>query len=164
MLRRSTILVLVVGSLFVPALALATGGISGYGAHGGFSSGPSQVVLGGQFSIADAAPRLDFVPGLDLGFGDNQTIVSVNGDFHYRFDIGRVTWQPYAGAGVAIHFVSIDVAGPYEDRTQTLGGGDFILGVQAPSAHGGEFFGEAKFGFGDGPDFKLLAGMHFTGR
>lgn len=37
--------------------------------------------------------------------------IGFSGDLHYRFTISGATWQPYAGGGVALHFVSFDNAG-----------------------------------------------------
>ena len=62
----------------------------------------SDLVFGGHLQWGDVAPQLDFVPGVDLGFGDHQTTVSLNGDFHYRLDT-HSEWQPYLGGGGSFH-------------------------------------------------------------
>ena len=147
---------------FLPTTALAAGSsFQTYGPHIGFSSGPSQVVLGGQLQMGDVAPSIDFVPSVDLGLGDGVTVVSLNGDFHYRFTISGATWQPYAGGGVAIHFFSVDNAGPGGDASDSVAGGTAVFGADVPTKSGSRFFVEGKIGLGDGPDFKAIAGWHF---
>lgn len=144
----------------VPAAAWANA-FQTAGPHLGFSDDPSQVVFGGQLQMGDVAPNLDFVPGVDLGIGDDLTIVSLNGDFHYRFIIEGWTWQPYAGGGVAIHFISWDNPGPLQDDSDTRAEGTAIFGADVPTRTGSRFFLEGKIGLGDGPDLKILAGWHF---
>ena len=146
----------------LPSSAFAAGSaFQTYGPHIGFSSGPSQLVLGGQLQMGDVAPNLDFVPSIDLGIGDNRTIVSLNGDFHYRFSISGATWQPYAGGGVALHFVSFDNPGPGGDDSDTRAGGTLVVGADVPTKRGSRFFVEGKIGLADSPDFKAIAGWHF---
>lgn len=149
-------------ALLVPTGAFAAShSFSTLGPHLGFSSDPGQVLFGGQLEFGEVAPQLDFVPGVDLGFGDHFTVVSLNGDFHYRIPLEGTKWQPYAGAGIALHFISTDVIGPGIDRSTTDGGGSLILGADVPTAAGNRFFAEAKFGLGDGPSFKMIAGWNF---
>jgi hypothetical protein len=137
------------------------GAFTEFGPHFGFSSGPSQLVVGGHLEIVDVAPDVDFVPSVDLGFGDNTTLVSINGDLHYRFHVQGQRWQPYAGAGVGIHFYSRDNLGPGRDNSETSAGGHFIVGADVPTKTGSRFFTEIKLGFSGGPDFKALAGWSF---
>ena len=67
----------------VPVAALASQAVTtGIGPRVGFSSGPDQLVLGGQMSVGEVAPNLTFDPNIDLGFGDNATILAFNLDMH----------------------------------------------------------------------------------
>jgi hypothetical protein len=134
-----------------------------YGPHFGFTSGPDQVVFGGHLQFGDVAPSLDFVPSVDLGFGDDRTAVSINGDFHYRLDTGT-KWQPYLGGGVGIHFISRDNAGPNTDDSYTDTGGHFIAGADVATKSSSRFFVEGRFGFSDSPNFKALVGWSFGGK
>ena len=160
MLRRS---LLALALMAVLPVASSAGSFTAFGPHLGFSQGPDQIVFGGHLQWGDIAPHLDFVPGVDLGFGDNATIVSVNGDFHYRLDT-RTQWQPYVGGGVGIHFVSFDNPGPGPDNSETQGGGHFIAGADVATKGSSRFFAELKLGFGDSPDFRALAGWSFKPR
>lgn len=159
MLRRTLLALALVAAL--PAASLA-GPFTAFGPHLGFSQGPDQFVVGGHLQWGDVAPQLDFVPGIDLGFGDNTTVVSLNGDFHYRIDT-KTTWQPYVGGGVGIHFVSFD-NGPGNNDSDTEAGGHFIAGADVATKGHSRFFAEIKLGFADSPDFKALAGWSFKPR
>jgi hypothetical protein len=144
----------------VPAAAWANP-FQTFGPHIGFSTDPSQVVFGGQLQMGDVAPQIDLVPGVDVGVGDHVTFISLNGDFHYRFVVSGMTWQPYAGAGVAVHMVSWDNPGPGVDSSDTIAEGTLIGGADVPTKGGGRFFVEGKLGLGDGPTLKVMAGWHF---
>ncbi len=158
MIRKLAALLLV--AALAPAAASANA-FQTFGPHLGFSTSPSQVVFGGQLQMGDVAPDIDFVPGLDIGLGDNETLISLNGDFHYRFVVQDMTWQPYAGAGIAVHFISWDNPGPGLDGSDTEAEGTLIGGADVPTKNGSRFFVEGKIGLGKGPDFKLMAGWHF---
>ena len=158
MIRKLAVALVLAAAL--PAAAMASP-FQTFGPHIGFSTDPSQVVFGGQLQMGDVAPNIDFVPGVDLGIGDDLTLISLNGDFHYRFVVSGMTWQPYAGGGVAVHFISWDNPGPIGDDSDTRAEGTLIVGADVPTKNGSRFFVEGKLGLGDGPDFKILAGWHF---
>lgn len=155
------LLITLAALLVIPATSHAAESFSNYGLHFGFGDSPDQVFFGGQFTIGEVGPNIDLVPMIDIGFGDNATIISLNGDFRYRIDVRGQTWQPYAGAGIGFHFVSFDSRGPFEDDSDTYGGGHFIVGVDAPTRSGNRFFTDLKLGIGDSPDLKLEAGWSF---
>ena len=147
----------------VPASALAArpGGVSGIGPQVGFSISPDQLVVGGHLVVGEVAPRLAFVPNLELGFGDNRTLIAMNFDMHYTFQLRDSDWRPYTGAGLGISFLEIDRQPPLDDHSETDVGGNVILGAAAPTRSGNQFFGELRFGLGDIPSLKLLAGWTF---
>jgi hypothetical protein len=157
MLRR---ILVALAMLAVLPVAASAGPFTSYGPEIGFSSGPDQIVVGGHVQVSDVAPQLDFVPGIDLGFGDNQTLVSINGDFRYRIDT-KTQWEPYVGGGFGIHFYSFDNAGPGVDDSDTRAGGHFIAGAAVTTQSNSRFFAELKLGLGDSPDFKAMAGWSF---
>jgi len=157
MMRRFLALSLLV--LLAPAAAHAAGGFQTWGPHIGFSSTPSDVVVGGHLEMGNIAPQVDFVPSVDVGLG-NDTFMSVCGDFRYRIQVPNATWQPYAGAGVALHLFSSGSS----QSNKTEGGGELLVGADVPTKTGNRFFVEGKFGIGDGPSFKALAGWCFPMR
>ena len=156
-------LALTLAALLLPAAAHAASSFSTWGPHVGFSTGPDQVVFGGQLEMGNIAPQVDFVPGVDIGIGDNVTLISINGDFRYRIAVADAKWQPYAGAGVSLHFFSWD-AGYGAHGSETRGGGSLLFGADVPTASGNRFFVEGKIGIGDSPDFKATAGWNFKMR
>jgi hypothetical protein len=160
MIRRASTVLLTL-MMMIAAAASARAGAQEWGPQVGFSSGPDQVVFGGHLAFRDVAPSIDFVPSLDIGIGDHETVFSVNGDFHYRFDV-RSRWQPYAGAGVGLHFVSFD--NDFGGGSDSFGGGSIIVGADVPTNRGSHFYVEGRFGLGDSPDFKALAGWNFAMR
>ena len=135
--------------------------LGGIGPHVGFGVGPEQILLGGQAIIGEIAPSLTFDPGVDLGFGDNETVVSMNFDLHYHFAINNSTWRPYAGAGVAVHFVQFDAPPGVRDDSDTDVGGDLILGAGAPTSSGNRIFAELKVGLSNTYDLRGLVGWNF---
>jgi len=158
MLRRSFFALAIL--VMLPAAASA-GSFSYYGPQLGFSSGPDQFVVGGHLQWNSVAPRLDFAPGIDLGLGGDFTLVSMNGDFHYRIAT-TTSWQPYVGGGVGIHFASVsDGFGSNNNNSDLHAGGHFIAGASIPTQGRSRFFTELKLGFGDSPDLKAIAGWNY---
>jgi hypothetical protein len=154
MLRHSLIALAIL--VLLPA-ASSAGAFTYYGPHMGFQQGPDQTVLGGQLQFNGVAPRVAFVPGIDFGFGQELSLISMNGDFHYGIVTGG-TWQPYVGGGVSLNmFRETDRHGTV---SHTEPGGQFIVGAAVRNQAGGRFFTEFKFGFGDSPDIKMLAGFN----
>jgi hypothetical protein len=147
----------------LPLSALAQGPVvTSYGVRTGFSTNPDQLVLGGQMSIGEVAPNLTFDPNLELGFGDNVTLIAFNLDMHYHFDLQGSTWRPYVGAGAGINWFQFDLPAPFADDSETKVAGSLILGVGVPTQSGNRFFSELKVGLGDWtPDMKLLVGWNF---
>ena len=161
MLRRALFALAILAA--IPAASSAGSPASSFAAFGaelGFIQDPSQFVFGGHLKWVDVAPQLDFVPGIDLGVGDKTTLVSLNGDFHYRLDT-KTQWQPYLGGGVGIHFFSFDNTGPGVDKSATRAGGQFIAGADVATQNNSRFFAELKVGLGDSPNFKAMAGWSF---
>lgn len=143
------------------ATAQAQAVVGGAGPRVGFSTGPDQIVFGGQLIIGEIAPQLTFDPSLEFGFGDNLTLISTNLDLHYHFVVQGSTWRPYAGGGVAIHFVQFDNPAPFGDNSETDIGGSLIVGAGVPTQAGNRFFSELKLGLGDTPDLKIMVGWNF---
>ena len=156
MLRRS---IFALAMLALPAAAFA-GPFTSYGPHVGFSNGPDQFVVGGHLTWSSVAPHVDFVPGLDFGFGSERKLMSFNGDFRYRLATSTA-WRPYLGAGVGIHFIAQDNEGFSFDTGNSSTGGHFIAGADVPTQGRDRFFVEMKLGFSDSPDFRALAGWSF---
>jgi hypothetical protein len=135
--------------------------VGGFGPRVGFGVDPDQVVFGGQAIIGEIAPSLTFDPAVELGFGDHATVITLNFDMHYHFSISGTPWRPYAGAGMEVHFISIDAPPGVQDDSDTDVGGALILGAGAPTQSGNRFFSELKLGLGDTYSVKGLVGWNF---
>jgi hypothetical protein len=162
MLKRLALLVFLGISIAAPVRAAETHQVqTGYGPRVGFSTGPDQLVFGGQLIIGEIAPNITFDPSLEFGFGDHQTVICTNFDLHYHFDVSSSSWRPYAGAGVAINFVTFDSEEFGNKDSETDVGGSLIVGAGVPTKSGNRFFGELKLGIGDNADLKMMVGWNF---
>ena len=147
--------------VLLPAAARA-GPFTYYGPHIGFGQGPDQTVIGGQLQWNGVAPRMAFVPGIDYGFNDISSVMTLNGDFHYQLS-HETAWQPYMGLGAEVN-VWHETQGRNSDGTTTETGGHLIIGAATRNRTGGRFFTELKLGLGDAPDMKLLLGWNLRSR
>jgi hypothetical protein len=156
MFRKLFAIALVAG--LVPAAAHSA---TSYGPRFGVSLDPDQLVFGGQLVVAEVAPNLAFVPNLELGFGDDVTVISLNGDMLYHFALQGTDWTPYAGLGVGVNWISVDLPAPAGDNSDTEVGLNVVLGTEVPTKRGNAFFAELRFGVGDIPEIKIIAGWNF---
>lgn len=161
MMTRSGFIALAL-TLLLPVAAMAQpAAVTSIGPRVGFSVDPDQFVFGGQLSVGPIAPSLMFVPSLELGFGDNRTVVAGNFDLDYQFAVRRSAWRPYIGAGMGINNETLNR--PFaDDITDTNVGGNIIFGATASTRRGTRFFSELRLGLGDIPSLKLLAGWNFN--
>ena len=144
----------------VLALALvalpASASAQGPGIRGGVSIDPDQFYVGGHFETDALVDRLHFRPNVEVGIGDDLTLVGLNFEFAYKFP-SRGNWRAYAGGGPAINFYSFDDHGRGGDDSDTEPGVNFLFGVEART---GLFF-EFKVGAIDSPDLKFGVGWTF---
>ena len=120
------------------------------GVQGGLSVDPDQVFVGGHLWTSPLVDRLRFRPGVDVGFGDNVTLVALNFDFTYGF-ASRTPWSLYVGAGPAVNFYKFD------NNSDMRGGFNFIIGGQQRDG----LFAEVKIGVMDSPNLKFGVGYTF---
>lgn len=133
------------------------------GPRAGFTIDPDQFTFGGQFETSPFVPALSFVPSVEVGVGDDWTVVALNADFHYHFAISGSIWGPYVGGGLGVNVMHFDYETPWfrVEGDDTEVGANLILGVTVPTRTGSRFFTEARFGLGDIPETKLMAGWNF---
>ena len=120
------------------------------GVQGGVSVDPDQGFIGGHVETSPLVDRVRFRPGVDIGFGDDVTLVGINLDFTYAFTANR-PWNIYAGGGPAINWYN------YENDSEAEAGFNFLVGAKTRD---GLFF-EMKIGVGDSPDLKFGVGYTF---
>jgi len=153
---------LAVGALvLLPVTAFAEPLVTSAGPRAGASITPDQLVVGGQLSTQGFAPDWSFDPSLELGFGDNQTVVAFNLDAYYHLRLAGSDWRPYVGGGLGVDFSSFDEPPGVHDRTSTDIGLNVVGGFIAPTTSGNRWFGELRFGVGDIPTLKLMFGINF---
>jgi hypothetical protein len=145
--------------VLLPAAASA-GPFTYYGPHIGFGQGPDQTLIGGQLQWNGVAPRMAFVPGVDYGFNDLSSVLTLNGDFHYNLSYSTA-WQPYVGLGAEMNVWHDNASG---DPGVTQSGAHLIVGAATRNRSGGRFFTELKLGLGDSPDMKMLLGWNLRSR
>ena len=121
------------------------------GVRGGLSVDPDQFYFGGHLETSPLVDRLYFRPNLELGLGDDVTLLSANMEFVYKFP-SRSGWSIYAGAGPALNIYMVDDA-----DSDTDAGLNLLVGVEKSS---GLFF-EFKIGAIDSPDVKFGVGWTF---
>lgn len=134
-----------VGLSSVPAQAQVTPGI-----RAGVSVDPDQFYVGGHIETAALVDRLHFRPNVEVGFGDNLTLVALNFEFVYRF-ASRRPWHIYAGAGPAVNLALRD------GGDSTDAGFNILFGAENRR---GLFF-EFKVGASHSPDLKFGVGYAF---
>lgn len=123
------------------------------GVRGGISIDPDQGYFGLHLETSPLVDRLHFRPNVEVGLGDDLTLVAVNMEFIYRFNARR-QWRMYAGGGPALNIYKFDRS----DDTNTEGGLNLLVGVENRN---GLFF-EVKVGAIDSPDVKF--GVGYTWR
>jgi hypothetical protein len=138
---RAACLAIALGLWVSPALA------QGPGVRAGVSLDPDQFYFGGHIETDPLVDRLRFRPNVEIGVGDDVTIVAFNFEFAYHFP-SRRPWNLYAGAGPALNLVDT------EQDTDPEGGFNILLGAQ----HRGGLFFEFKVGTIDSPDVKFGVG------
>jgi hypothetical protein len=123
------------------------------GVRAGVSVNPDQFYFGGHAETAPLVGNLRFRPNLEVGVGDNTTLVAFNIEFAYHFP-SQSSWHAYAGAGPALNFIRRG------GETNSEGGLNLLIGVQ----HAGGLFAEFKVGTLDSPDVKMGVGYAFKWR
>jgi len=132
-----------------PALA-QDGGI-----RGGISVDPDQFYFGGHLETSPLIDRLYFRPNVEVGFGDDMTLIGANMEFVYKFSTNR-SLNLYAGGGPALNIFMFE--GDGDNDSETEAGMNVLVGAETSR---GLFF-EFKIGFIDSPDFKF--GVGYTWR
>ena len=120
------------------------------GVRAGMSVEPDQVYFGGHLETSALVDRLHFRPNVEVGFGNNLTLLTANMEFVYKFRSSG-GWGLYAGGGPTLNIYMVD------DDSSSEAGVNFLVGVENRN---GLFF-EFKAGAIDSPDFKFGVGWTF---
>ena len=120
------------------------------GVQGGVSLEPNQFYFGGHVETPPLADMVHFRPNVEIGLGDDVTVVGLNFEFVYRFPTQR-PWGLYAGGGPALNVINA------KGDAHSEGGFNIVLGV----THRDGLFVEVKGGALDSPNFKVGVGYSF---
>lgn len=116
----------------------------------GASLDPDQFFVGGHYETPAIAERIHFRPNIEIGFGQDLTVTTVNFELVYKF-ASRGAWNVYGGGGPALNLIHRDG----DDRS--AGGFNILVGAE----HREGLFGEIKAGAIDSPNFKITIGWTF---
>jgi hypothetical protein len=158
---KKTILCTLIFSLLcaLPALAFNRGaGFKGIGPRVGLTLNPDQIHVGGHIDFGDIADNLMMLANVEVGFGDDITLISPSFEMDYRFRSDWGAWTPYLGGGIGPIFYSVDNGGSGSDLALYLQAG---IGRGSATSQSGHFFLEGKLGLVDAPDAKFTVGWTF---
>jgi len=155
-----TIAILAATLTTAPAWAQRPFGFHGIGPRGGVTVNPDQIHFGGHLDLGDLAPRLMIFPNVEVGLGDNATVVTPMFEVNYRFLENWGSWNPYLGGGVGPVFISVDT--PFGSVSDTEFGLTLQGGIARQlTSRPGFLFVEFKLGLVDYPDAKFTIGWNF---
>jgi hypothetical protein len=134
-------------------------GYRGWGPRVGLTIDPDQVHFGAHIDYGNLARHVRLQPNVEVGIGDDLTLVALNFEAAYRFSSRWDVWTPYLGGGPSVQFVGNDNG--LGDGSNTEMGLNLLGGIDKGLASGSRFFMEAKLGLVDAPDFKFTVGWTF---
>jgi len=156
-MAQSIIRPIIVAAIAVLSITAPAQAQSHFGIRAGASVDPDQFFFGGHVETRPLAERLTFRPNVEVGVGDDVTLVAINLEFAWSFSARqRQPWHIYVGGGPGIVISSHDT-GQGDDNGDVGGGFNLLIGAQ----HRGGLFGELKVGFIDSPDVKFTVGYAF---
>lgn len=136
-------------------LLVARPAMAQIGLRAGISGDPDQFFFGAHVESKPLVDRLTFRPNIEIGVGDDVTLVALNFEFAYSIPLRDHPWNVYIGAGPALNVYSL--GNRRGGRTEVEGGFNILLGVQ----HRRGLFTELKVGAMDSPDVKFAVGYVF---
>ncbi len=123
-----------------------------YGLRGGLTVDPDQFHIGGHLDLGLVADPMRVVPNVEVGFGNDLTVVAFNCDFIYDFP--QNAWS--LGGEVGLNMVD------HKDFDSNTDVGLSILGNYRVGLNSGKILIlEAKLGLIDSPDAKFTVGWNF---
>jgi hypothetical protein len=160
---RMILIAALMGVALAPTFALGDTytdvGFRGWGPRVGLSLSPDQIHFGGHLDFGQFAKHVRFQPNVELGFGDNVDLFTVNAEAAYRFSEQWDVWSPYLGGGVGANIKRYSNANDKETETDL--GVNLLGGIEKGLSSGDRFFVEGKFSLNDAPDVKVTVGWTF---
>jgi hypothetical protein len=152
---RSRVCQLVLATVVPLLVVLPAEAQTTYGVRAGIAADPDQLVVGGHLESPGltSSGRLRLRPSVEIGVGDDSTVVSGNIDFVYVMDFPASEWSTYFGGGPSFNIVHEDFSG-----NDIHSGANFIAGFQ----HTTGLLLELRAGGGQGATgLKVMAGYNF---
>lgn len=163
-MHRKFILFLMTAAL-ASAPALAGDRLQGWGPRVGLTSDPDQAIGGIHWDLGKVHSQLRFMPNVQIGFGDDHTILEGTAPVHWMFKKVEADFTPYAGGGLSLAWVDRDLpANSNADDTEVELSLKAIGGLEWRLRDGTDFFVELNLGIGDIHDFQVVAGWTFRSR
>lgn len=91
-------------------------GFAGWGPRVGLSLDPDQIHFGAHIDFGNFAKHVRFQPNMEMGFGDNLKLFTLNAEAAYRFSSQWDVWTPYLGGGIGANIKSVDNGGATTHR------------------------------------------------
>lgn len=152
----AALMLALLGSTFAPPAGAFD--LSGVGARVGNVSpdgAGDTFMAGGNLELEQSGTRVHLEPGLMVWSSDGIRDINPNFDVMYHFSPAGET-SPYVGAGLGMHFYSIDLPGP-NDSSSDLGA-NLFGGVLVP-VNSLRLFGEARYVATDRSQFMISGGV-----
>lgn len=156
-------------ALMLPG-GVRAGVIEGWGPRAGFSARPDQFVVGLHVDLRPLAKNLRLRPNIDVGLGENATMITLNPDLVYAVPIEGAGAFLFGGTLSLVH-ANTDASRTYKDgsgneHVLTVDNDTTELGVAACAGFrfstSDPIFIDAKFGIADKyPDLKVVVGFSF---
>ena len=121
------------------------------GVQAGVSGDPDQFYMGVHYESSPLLDNLRFRPNVEVGFGDDRTLVALNFEFAYSIPLKNSSWNLYVGGGPALNLYNSD------GDSDAEGGFNILFGLQ----HARGLFTELKVGAIDSPGVKFGVGYTF---
>jgi hypothetical protein len=161
-MTRSIWLIPAVLLLLVPVASAQSANNPGdWGLRAGATFDPDQFHVGAHIYAGELFDRGYFLPNVEIGFGDNMTLIALNPELVYRFAHRTDSrWGFYVGGGLGINIYNWDNDHNNHDSETDLGL-NLLGGMLRSLSSGNELFLELKLGLADSPDAKLTVGLTF---
>ena len=126
----------------------------------GVTLGPEQLVVGVGFVLAGIADitHLEARPGIDLGFGDNQTTLRASANLGYSVPTSGGDVRVTPEVGISVQYSSFDAPGNDGETQRSESDTNLGLNIGA-AAQAGDLIFEAIVGLGDISDISITVGI-----
>ena len=148
-------------AMIVVAFAVPASADTGIGVRMGATLSPDQFHFGGHLDLGPVAKDVRLHPNVEIGIGDNLTVIALGVEALYIIPTNWGRWHPYAGGGIAIAHYDFDGGRFGRGGSDSEFGITMSGGIERALSSGNRFFVEMKIGALDVPDLKFTVGWTF---